>query len=206
MLPAAESRAPRLNGPKRGPGSHPALCSGLGKEASSSPPRGWVPPGLRCGALFQTRRALLPTPPPPPPALCPRRCGLASLGRHSPWRSCPVPGPGLRQLTGDTLPSLRAEKPLRPPRAPGRWLAAPRGSGIYPGTCWRPRRRAGRPRPRKGWGGRGPGSFLFSPGARERSWKSGREDQMRAPGARISNTRRTRGCSRFPEPGCSVDY
>lgn len=67
MHPAAESRAPRLNGPKRGPGSHPALCSGVGKEASSSPLAGlgaaWSP--MR-GALSDSPRA--PSAPLPAPS------------------------------------------------------------------------------------------------------------------------------------------
>lgn len=90
MHPAAESRAPRLNGPKRGPGSHPALCSGLGKGASSSPARGWVPPGLRCGALFQTR----PAPPSCPPALPPR--ALRAGEPRAPLPLEVVPGPWTR--------------------------------------------------------------------------------------------------------------
>lgn len=170
LHPAAGSRAPRLNGPKKGPGSHLLSAPGGGRRQAAHP-QGLDATGPGCGALFRTRPELLPRR--LPRADSPGSAGWGASGATPP-EVLPGPGPGLRQLTRTRCPR-RAEKPPGPPRAPQLWRG-PQAPGFI-GTCCRGRRKAGRPRPRGGVGGRcgAPGAQWvplppFLPATRWRGW------------------------------------
>lgn len=83
----------------------------------------------------------------PSPALTPGRCGPASLGRRSSWRPCPVPRPGLRQLTGTRCPrcARRSRLVLLGHRSSTGWhllgIISEGGSAVPPqgvGRVWAP--------------------------------------------------------------------
>lgn len=148
MHPAAESRAPRLNGPKRGPGSHPALCSGLeegGKQVTHEGPDA----GRSFRLAWRSSRA-------PSPALTPRalRAGeppapLLLEVVPGPWpRTSPThPGHAALAARGEAARSSSGTAALAgSPEAPG-FIPAP--AGDYVG------RRVGRA-PARGGPGVGP--------------------------------------------------
>lgn len=141
------------------------------------------PRGAGCGALFQTRLALLPSP--LPSADAPGAAGWRASGATPPGGRARSLAPDFANSPGTRCPrcARRSRQVLLGHRSSG-WQ--PRGSGIYPGTCRRLRRKADRPRPRKGWAGCGPlvprgsRSFLFSPGGQIEKL----ERRSRRPGAR----------------------